>query len=76
MTHIITFRGLILPPSGGQGDQGHGIVLHVQEEVYQSTLTNNDAIDHSSQKFRFFSLHILVLSSMEPNQGQNTSPWA
>ncbi len=23
-----------------QGDQGHGIVLHVQEEVYQSTLTN------------------------------------
>ena len=24
---------------GGQRDQGHGIVLHVQEEVYQSTLT-------------------------------------
>ena len=24
---------------GGQQDQGHGVVLHVQEEVYQSTLT-------------------------------------
>ena len=24
--------------SGGQRDQGHGVVLHVQEEVYQSTL--------------------------------------
>ena len=23
----------------GQRDQGHGVVLHVQEEVYQSTLT-------------------------------------
>ena len=23
----------------GQQDQGHGVVLHVQEEVYQSTLT-------------------------------------
>ena len=23
---------------GGQQDQGHGVVLHVQEEVYQSTL--------------------------------------
>ena len=23
----------------GQQDQGHGLVLHVQEEVYQSTLT-------------------------------------
>ena len=27
------------PPPGGQGDQGHGVVQHVQEEVYQSTLT-------------------------------------
>ena len=25
--------------SGGQQDQGHGAVLHVQEEDYQSTLT-------------------------------------
>ena len=25
--------------SGGQGDQGGGVVLHVQDEVYQSTLT-------------------------------------
>ena len=25
-------------PDGQQG-QGHGVVLHVQEEVYQSTLT-------------------------------------
>ena len=24
---------------GGQQDQGRGVVLHVQEEVYQSTLT-------------------------------------
>ena len=24
---------------GGQCDQGHGVVLHVQEEVYNSTLT-------------------------------------
>ena len=24
---------------GGQQDQGHGVVLHIQEEVYQSTLT-------------------------------------
>ena len=24
---------------GGQQDQGHVVVLHVQEEVYQSTLT-------------------------------------
>ena len=24
---------------GGQRDQGGGVVLHVQEEVYQSTLT-------------------------------------
>ena len=24
---------------GGQRDQGHGVVLHVQGEVYQSTLT-------------------------------------
>ena len=23
----------------GKQDQGHGVVLHVQEEVYQSTLT-------------------------------------
>ena len=25
--------------SDGQRDQGRGVVLHVQEEVYQSTLT-------------------------------------
>ena len=24
---------------GGQQDQGHGLALHVQEEIYQSTLT-------------------------------------
>ena len=38
---------------GGQRDQGHGVVLHVQEEDYQSTLTfstKNDALDPSSQK--------------------------
>ena len=31
---------LILPKNwpSGKGDQGHGVVLHVQEEVYQSTL--------------------------------------
>ena len=30
-----------LPPKiqGGQQDHGHGVVLHVQEEVYQSALT-------------------------------------
>ena len=44
---------------GGQQDQGCGVVLHVQEEAYQSTLTfrkrvlgtKNDALDPSSQKF-------------------------
>ena len=40
-------------------DQGHGVVLHVQEEVYQLTLTftksvlgtKNDALDPFSKKF-------------------------
>ena len=49
---------------GGQRDQGHGVVLHVQEEVYWSTLTfrrrvaipwvvneiSQDPLDPSSQK--------------------------
>ena len=44
---------------GGQQDQGPEVVLHVQEEVYQSTLilkrrvagAKNDALDSSSKKF-------------------------
>ncbi len=30
---------------GGQWDQGHGVVLHVQEEVYRSTLTFRRRVD-------------------------------
>ena len=49
-------------------DQADSIVLHVQEEVYQSTLilegeqlaTKNDALDPSSQKFDLLVLHIPV----------------
>ena len=46
---------------GGQPDWGHGVVLHVQGEVYQSTLsftelgTKIDALDPSSEKFWFVS---------------------
>ena len=46
---------------GGQWDWGHGVVLHVQGEVYQSTLsftelgTKIDALDPSSEKFWFVS---------------------
>ena len=57
---------------GGQHYQGCGVVLHVQEEVYQSTLTfrrrvarnKNDALDPSRQNFDLLLLvlHIQVLS--------------
>ncbi len=31
---------------------------------------------HPAQKIDLLVLHIPVLSLLEPNQGQNTSPWA
>ena len=55
----------------GQQDQGRKVVLHVQEEVYQSTLTFRRSV---AKNFDFLVLHIPVLSHIEPNQGQNTSP--
>ena len=55
----------------------HGEVLHVQEEVYQSTLTFKESsrvprmmpLIHPVKNFDLLVLHI------PPNQGQNTSPW-
>ena len=46
---------------GGQRDQGHGIVLHDQGEEYQQPITSSSDLLVS---------HILVLSSIEPNQGK------
>ena len=40
---------------GRQKDQGHGVVLHVQEEVYQSTLTFRRRVA-SSQGLRMMPL--------------------
>ena len=56
----LTHPAKIIRP-GGQQDHGRGVVLHVQEEVYQSTLTfrrkvadtKNDAFDPSSKNFDF-----------------------
>ena len=67
---------------GGQRDQGHGVALHVQEEVYQSTLTfrrrvakyQEWCLDPSSQKFWFVSPTHPSSVLNEPNQGKNTSP--
>ena len=36
---------------GGQQDQGHEVVLHVQEEVYQSTLTLKRRIAGDQERF-------------------------
>ena len=41
---------------GGQWDEGHEVVLHVQEEVYQSTLTLKRRIAGDQERFWFVSL--------------------
>ena len=46
---------------GGQQDQEHGVVLHVQGECYQPPITSRKKC---------------LSITPQPNQGQNTSPWA
>ena len=53
----------------GQREQGHGVVLHVQEEVYQSTLTfRRSRVPgmmpwiHQAKNFDVLFLHIPGLS--------------
>ena len=66
---------------GGQQDQGCGVVLHVQEEVYQTTLTFRWRVARYKEWCSWSTQPIILMCwsytfQFCPNQGQNTSPWA
>ena len=54
---------------GGQRDKGRGVVLHVQEEVYQSTLTFKRRVD----KYHRMSMRCPQLRNYDVSPGSRES---